>query len=271
MKAIISSTYDDLYFFFLPIITWSWNKIGVTPIIILPIATNDDQRRRDLTIFIHSELAELKYNVIFYSAPAHKEATYAQCSRLYASAIDTLPEDEILITGDIDMAVFNKEYFNQANNDQINIFGVDLVPANQYPICYISMPVKTWRHVMWITPGVPVQKYLDELLGHLECDHFKGNYWAKDQETIFNYLERQAWPVVKHKRAKHPHQFATRRADRDGWPDALPPDIIDAHLPRPGYTEENFAKILKLFQDVYPDEDFTWMVEYRNEYLKFLL
>lgn len=270
MKAILASTYDDTYLFYLPIVTWSWNKIGIEVLCITtPWSTVQEENRAKLIV----ETSD-KNSIIFrhsgIDAPDHKKATYIQCSRLYVSALTDLKEDDILITSDVDMAVFNKEYFNQANNGQINVFGADLVPPNQYPICYISMPVKTWRHVMWITPGITVQKYLDELLGHLECDHFKGNYWAKDQETIFNYLEGQAWPVVKHKRANYPHQFATRRADRDGWPDAPPPDIIDAHLPRPGYTDENFAKILKLFQDVYPDEDFTWMVEYRNEYLKLL-
>lgn len=269
MRAVISSTYDDLYFFYLPIVTWSWNKIGVNPIILLPLSTNVEQSRRDLLVFITCEVNDIRYHTNHFKSPAHKEATYAQCARLYAATF-TLPIEETLITSDIDMAVFNKDYFNQANNDQINIFGADLVPPKQYPICYISMPVKTWREVMWITPGVSIQQYLDELLGHLECEHFKGNYWAKDQETIYNAINRGSFPAVLHNRAKHPYQFATRRADRDGWPDAPPPEIIDAHLPRPGYTDENFAKILKLFQDVYPEEDFTWMVHYRNEYLKLI-
>lgn len=269
MKSVISSNYDNNYLFYLPIVTWSWNKLGIDCLTILPITESREEQAKDLLVFKTGAEQKLRYNNIYFNAPNNKKATYAQCSRLYASALITLPEDEILITSDADMAVFSG-YFNQANNGQINVFGADLVPPNQYPMCYISMPAKTWREVMWITPGVPVQKYLDDLLGHIECEHFRANQWAKDQDEIYKHLTAQAWPVKKYYRASPGTQFATFRADRDGWPETTPPYIVDAHLPRPGYTEENFAKILKLFQDVYPDEDFNWMIEYRNEYVKLL-
>lgn len=270
MTAVFSTTYDDLYLFYLPIVSWSWNKIGCKSICFLPhslpVETTETQK---------FALAE-KYcqDISFYrfDAPDHKKATYAQCSRLYAAALD-LPDDEVLVTTDIDMAVFNPAYFRQLTSGQIHVVGHDLVPAGQYPICYVAMPVKTWKQVMHITAGVPVQNYLDELLSALECDHFRGNYWGKDQETIYfnlTYGDFGAWTIVKHERAKHPHGFATRRADRDGWPDAALPDIIDAHLPRPGYTDDNFSKIYRLFEQMYPNEDIGWMQEYRNQYLHLL-
>jgi hypothetical protein len=115
-----------------------------------------------------------------------------------------------------------------------------------------------------------MQQKLDQLLGHIECDHFRGNMWAKDQETAYNHIIASGLPMIKTFRASPGTQFATRRADRDGWPQVIPPDIIDAHLTRPGYTEENFAKILNLFQSMYPDDNFDWMVEYRNEYVKLI-
>lgn len=282
MKAIISSTYDNNYLFFLPFVTWSWNKLGVDVICFMPLAPelnriqlpdehvaifHDDQRLRLLLEVIHKQGLNLK--IENYYSPEDKKATYAQCSRLYAAALD-LPDNEILITSDVDMAVFNKDYFNQANNGMINIFGHDLVPHYQYPMCYLAMPIKIWREVMWITPGISPQQYLDALLGPIECEHFRANQWALDQDTAYKCIERSSHAVMIHSRAKHPYAFATRRADRDGWPDSPPPDIIDAHLPRPGYTDENFAKILKLFQDIYPEENFDWMVEYRNEYIKLL-
>lgn len=270
MKAVISSTYDDLYFFFLPIVAWSWNKLGIEPICILPKFKAGQYPQKLLLAEWTMGMHGVNWTKLFYEAPEHKNATYAQCSRLYAAAADDIPDDEILITGDIDMAVFNKDYFQQANNGQINVFGADLVPEGQYPICYISMPAKTWREVMWLKKGEGVQKPLDRLLGDLECEHFRGNYWGKDQETIYQHLTAQAWPVEKHYRAKQPNQFATRRADRDGWPDTAAPDIIDAHLPRAGYPDENFLKIIKLFRDLYPDEDLGWMTEYRDKYIKLL-
>jgi hypothetical protein len=270
MKAIISSTYDDMYLFFLPLVAWSWRKIGVEVFCFIPGDLSEFSHYSKFATVLQALKEQcMQYDFSMINAPNIKEATYAQCSRLYASAIPELDENEVLITGDVDMAVFG-DYLLQANSGQIHVFGTDLVPPNQYPICYIAMPVKTWREVMWITSGVPVQQYLDELLGHLECDHFRGNYWGKDQETIYNQLERGCWPIVKHERAKAPHQFATRRADRDSWPDIPLPDTIDAHLPRPGYTDQNWSKIFNLFKTMYPNEDLQWMEVYRNQYIKLL-
>lgn len=269
MKVILSTTLDDQYLFYLPLAVWSWAKIGTTPIIFLP-------RLDEMTPNITEWKFELAYSYIRQDiialdikAPENKLATYLQCARLYAAAIKGLNENEILITSDIDMAVFGS-YFNQANLDAVQIFGSDLVPENQYPICYISAPVRLWRQFMQIEPDKGYQYYLDELLGPIECDHFRANQWALDQDTVWKKIQASNLPVIKHKRAIFPHQFATLRADRDGWPNSPPEGIVDAHLPRPGYTEENFNKILTLFRQVYPDENFNFMIEYRNEYLKLL-
>lgn len=266
MKAIISTTYDDNYLFYLPIVTWAWNKLGVDVVCMVPDVKEYPQA---ICLLINRTMKIMRFQTNSFTCPTHKEATYAQCSRLYACCLD-LPNDEVLITGDIDMAVFNKEFFEQLNDGNVHVVGADLVPAHQYPMCFIAMSVKTWRDVMWIQDGETSQHKLDQLLGHLDCDHFRGNYWAKDQEEAWNHIVASVLSIIKHMRASPGTQFATRRADRDGWPEVIPPDIIDAHLPRPGYTPENFAKILNLFQAMYPNENFDWMVDYRNEYIKLI-
>lgn len=275
MKAVISTTYDDKYFFYLPITAWAWNKLGVNVICFSP-ATRDikDFEGNDFEkkmLVVQTYLIQCNsVTEVFFNSPIEKEATYSQCSRLYAAATPLFADDEVLITGDVDMAVFNAKYFSDLNNSDINIVGADLVPDGQYPICYISMPVHKWKRVMEIPFGADHQDKLDQLLGELDCEHFRGNYWSKDQETIYNQIWLSLDEFCVHFRAKPGTQFATRRADRDGWPEVIAPDIIDAHLPRPGYTPENFSKILNLFQTMYPQDDFTWMIDYRNEYVKLL-
>lgn len=268
MKAIISSTYDDQYLFYLPIIVWSWNKIGVDVVSYQPGNNIFITEPRLSLISKVSYNLDLRWQAWGFFCPEHKEATYAQCVRLYAAGDWDIEDPEVLITSDVDMAVFNKDFFNQLNDGRIHVAGTDLVPDGQYPMCYIAMPAQKWREVMMIDNDTEEQTKLDQLLGHLDCEHFRGNYWAKDQEEAYNHIH--LYELVKHNRAAPGTQFATRRADRDGWPTVIPPDIIDAHLPRPGYTEENFAKIMNLFQSMYPLEDFTWMHEYRDEYVKLL-
>lgn len=271
MTAIISVTYDDQYLFYLPLVVWSWNKLGYDVLIIGPDMDGEvDDTRIDLIIDTRWE-QDLQFHWVGFEAPPEKNATYAQCSRLYAGCFrNLLPDNELLITADADMIVLNKEYFETANDGRIHVFGADLVPEGQYPMCYVSMTAATWRAVMRIEPGQSIQHKLDELLGALECEHFRGNYWCKDQETVYRELEAGGWTVVKHNRAKLPHQFATRRADRDGWPEEIPTGLIDAHLPRPGYTDENFAKIMSLITAYYPNDDIQWMYEYHKKYNQLL-
>lgn len=267
MNAILSTTYDDQYLFYLPIVTWSWNKLGVDVICFVPSLNGFNQHPTLNLVFDAKHWNPgLRLQFVKFAALKEKKATYAQCSRLYGAALPLFEDDEVLITGDVDMAVFNREYFESMNNGEVHVAGVDLVPEKQFPICYIAMSASNWRHVMWINTGESHQTKLDLLLGHLECEHFRGNYWAKDQESVYDHIIASGFAINKHYRAAPGTQFATRRADRDGWPENPAPDIIDAHLPRPGYTTENFTKILKLFKTIYPDEDFTWMIEYRNEY-----
>jgi len=272
VKAVISSTYDDKYLFFIPIVTWCWNKLGVDVICFAP---NTDWNLRACLVFDTLVNNKMRYDYKQFESPEHKEATYAQCSRLYAACLN-LPESEILITSDVDMALFQIPPYN----GDITIFGSDLVPPKQYPMCYASATVKDWRSIMKLNYGgwdgdkavnmlKTYQQCLDELLGHIETEHFRGNYWGKDQETLWE----NSCDVSKLIPRTNGHTpFATKRYDRDDayLLDRLNPDTIDYHLPRPGYEENNFRQIMRVLKYHYPNDDFGWLENYREQYLKLL-
>jgi hypothetical protein len=278
MKAVISTTYDDKYLYFLPIVTWCWNKLGVDVICFMPKPkSKSDRDKLDLIIY-YQQLQQLKFELECFESVEHKEATYAQCSRLYAACLD-LPEDEILITSDVDMAVFSginwflNPVIEGITKDVVDyslaIYGCDLVPENQYPMCYARSSVKGWRNKMNIN-GRSYQKCLDDLLGEIECESFRGNYWGKDQGEL--YLSNRSHPVIEVTRARPNTQFADNRVDRDdqNWRSYVNDELTDAHLWRPGYSDENFPKILELLQIKYPKDDFKWLINYNNEYKKIL-
>lgn len=267
MQAIISSTYDSKYLFFLPITTWCWNKLGVDVICFMPeyVDSESDRNKYFLALkFCHENKLSVRTNVMF-NAPKEKEATYAQCSRLYAACLD-IPEDEILITSDVDMAVFELPDYDTQFNTQFSVFGVDLVPKQQYPICYLIAKAKEWRYAFEIN-GKSYQEKLDDLLGNINAEHFRGNYWGKDQEEAFLRIVQQSF-ICTINRSNGQNQFATRRLDRD---DAyiLERDIrgaIDFHMPRPGYETANFNIIFDILSKRYPNDDLQWMKEYQQQY-----
>lgn len=264
MIAILSCTADDKYLFNLPFAVKSWEYLGVECIVFMRdefLASYDERLALVKTVCPTASFWP-------YECPPEKDATYAQCSRLYAAALQHIPGHEVLITSDADMCVFNFDYWDQFEyNAWINVIGADLVPPEQVPMCYIAMPVTAWQQVMRI--GLRTyQQCLDDLLKHIDADNFRGNYWAKDQETIYKHLFPFEELVKPINRAKPGTQFATRRADRDGWDYSS--DILDAHLPRPGHEPSNFHKVYSLFVQMYSDKDFQWMIDYRNEYVKLM-
>ncbi len=162
------------------------------------------------------------------------------------------------------MAAFG-DYLKLKNAD-FDVFGYDLVPEKQYPICFVSATVKNWRNAMQIN-GKSLQECLDNDLGHIECEHFRGNYWGFDQEKLYNMVSQNS-NIYLHGRAKPGTQFATRRVDRDNmfYEENINSELIDAHLWRPGYSDENFPKILNLLQRMYPNDNFDWLISYTEQY-----
>lgn len=279
MKAVISTTLDDKYLFYLPITIWCWNKLGIGVVNCIPgpssrwsrvayTSTHYDGSQIASLVIDTLYIQKLKWSSeIFYSA-IHKEATYAQVARLFACARPGLEPEEVLITSDVDMLVF-KNIFEDVP-DGFHVTGIDLVPQGQIPMCYVAASVKTWNK--YFNPeNKTYQQLLDEHVGSIECTDFRGNLWSRDQELLHNGISNFS-SVIFNYRAYPGTQFAQNRVDRDDgmWRENIKPGLIDYHCHRPGYTDENFPKILEVIQGMYPYEDLTWMREYRNKYISLI-
>jgi hypothetical protein len=263
MRAILSSTEHDFYAFPLPIVAYSWDKIGVKSICFIP---RDNNPKLELAKKYCNEWCQF---VEFNCAP-FRIPTYSQVSRLLGAALRFDDDNTVLITGDSDLAVFGTA-LNICNDGNIHIIGADLTPDDQYPMCFIAMPVKTWRKVMQITASP--QQHLEEIINPIQSSNLRGTAWCLDQWLIKKKIsEHPEESVFLHKRARAGTQFADHRVDRDdqNWRSYLGSTLLDAHLWRPGYTDDNFANILELLQTQYPNEDFDWLREYRNQYIQLL-
>ncbi len=262
MTAVYSSTFDHKYFYFIPIVTYGWYKLGVNNVCFIPEVSNEIQAKQFNLVHNYS----LGLNTWEYKSPKHKAATYAQCLRNYAACLK-LPLDERLCISDVDMLLFKiPEYIN---NDKMSVFGSDLVPDGQYPECYITGQVFQWRNAFNLH-GKTYQQAIDDLLGADECEHYRGCRWSVDQEQSFLKISPTEPNLIK--RARPGTQFAIHRVDREdiNWRSYVNDDLVDAHLWRDGFEESNFKNIMELLQMKYPNDNFDWLVEYTEAYKKLL-
>ena len=266
IKAVISSTLDDKYVWFVPLVTHLLNRLGVGVILFVPRNSTDIEKQK---LQLGLNCLNYGYNeneVYYFDAPEHKAATYCQCLRNYAACLD-LPDDIILFTTDIDMGLFKiPEYID---NGLFSVFGYDLVPAGQFPQCYVTAPVKAWRDVFNLH-GKTYQQKIDELLKDDECENYRGCRWSVDQEQSFLNISKVNHSLIP--RSRPNTQFADNRVDREdiNWRAYVNEDLIDAHLWRPGYADGNFENILELLTMKYPQEDFTWLINYNLAYKQLL-
>lgn len=262
MTAILSATEHDFYAMPLPLVVWSWKQLGIDCKVFIP---EDFGPKLSLAMLY----CEADTDFYTFQCEKEKEATYAQVSRLFGGFLPDIKSDDDLITGDADLAVFSS-FFKQLENGCINVVGSDLLEDSmkQYPMCFVSMPAFDWIGTMDTTEfGFDsYQEALDFYLKPLQSNNPRGDFWSYDQWLIYKNLQERNEKIIHHPRAALPNRWATRRADRDGW-NFVPNEIIDAHLPRPLTEQDNWDKVMKLFTDIYPDADKTWMWEYREKYL----
>lgn len=265
MTAVYSCTIDPKYDFFIPITEYCWYKLGIKSLVICP------KRMFGTRIFnLIDEIALPQTRFEGFMAREDKEATYAQISRMYASSLPNIPNEEILISGDVDMCVF-KNIFENTNGVLFNL-GFDLVPENQLPMCFTWGEAWAWD-VRFEIKGKSLQECLDQQLSHEEMINMRGCLWSRDQEIMAKAFSKYNYDsTIRIPRAREGTSFAAHRVDRDdtNWRAYLGPDLIDAHLWRPGYTDENFANIMELLQTQFPEDNFDWLRTYRNEYIKLL-
>ena len=274
MIAVLSATEHDFYAMPLPFAVYSWLKAGANTVYVFA-PFGGEHKKIDLA---------LKYcpntTVYWFNCEEKRIPTYSQVIRNFGAMVDIhLPFQTMLWTGDSDMCVFT-DYFKNIT-EGINVVGADLTSNDQYPMCFIGMNRKDWLNKVclsevcdensspkthrWLTPQESTSKLIDPIEGI----NIRGEQWNFDQWFIRKTLDEHNANVIRHNRSNGITQFATRRADRDGW-HFNPADILDAHLPRPLTDDENFNKVYELFKYKYPEDDLTWMKEYQQAYKKLL-
>jgi hypothetical protein len=250
-KYVVLGVNDNpKYLYYLPLVVGAWKQLGWEVIIFY--CGKVEFAERLIPFFRKYNIREcLKYE-------QYESSTISQVARLYGACV----VDGLLMTSDIDMLPLS-DYW-KPDESKVTTYGRDLTDYH-YPICYISMGSPSWREVMNINSN---------LYGvHLRRDmRVQKNQWVLDQDIITEKLLEYGEDKITHidrgtdKRTGYP----IGRVDRSNW-HLNHTTLIDAHLPHDILTnDESYKKVCDLLVHVWPKEDFTWYLNYHEQFKKLL-
>jgi hypothetical protein len=290
-KYIILSVNDNIeYLFYIPLVCWSWEQIGCTPILFFNRdRSNDgiDNPLRDieqLTI----DAGGGKGNVLtrrVESIPGYRSDTVTQISRLYAACLPFIEEDDYIMTGDIDMMALSNYW--EFDAEKITVWGDDLTGYKHYPICYIGAKKKKWKQFMKLDfsdYNVLIKRDLDSSPEAKSPDFY--DFWFVDQNVITSNIKNFGEGIIPEHRGQYSNGYARWRVDRGDW-HLNHEKFVDAHLHRDifkvfwelkdeeperskkatMYTKK-WNDTMDLLMKVWPNEDWQWFVDYSIQYAK---
>lgn len=237
-KVILSTDNTEEYLALLPLVTFSWVKIGYTPIILyVNVSTGNLAALKKHCI--NSEFIEVQ------PIDGVKDSTVAQLSRLFQG----YDSDDILVSSDADMVIAKNIFAPTVTDDQIFSYGFDLTGKSELPICYVQSTARKWKDMIgeWVTPQSAFST--DWNL-----------YWSTDQQLLTQRAHEYGMDRITFvDRGNQGYRgLPTGRWDRFAW-DQVPADIIDVHMKRNSWEAQ-----IQVFQRLWPEEDYSFINKFRE-------
>lgn len=283
MKYVVNATdLNDVYSFFMPIISILWRRMQYEPISLLYGNESDWSSPKDAFL-----LKTIKnYSKVFFIAPVpgYKSSSVMQVSRLFPATLPQINDNDYILTSDADMLPLSQAYFNQQNLDfKFNLFTADAyaditknLQPPKFPMCYLGATAKNWKEVIGIKSNDINLEIRNSFIGRLDT-------WSNDEEyfasKIMNHRIYNSGPIFKGDYTyfkgecqlmirggfNAPGCKASKRLDRDTWYFKGEKDLIDCHSLRPGYK---WIKALTDLLNVYFPQDMNIINSYINEFMR---
>jgi hypothetical protein len=238
--VILSTDSTREYYDLLPLVCYSWIKLGFTPVI------NGVNLSEEIINRLTNQCGH-SYLINILPVEGIRDSTVAQVSRLFMP--DWLLDTDIVGIGDADMVQTKDIFSEHINGDQFISFGFDLTGRSELPMCYNISTAKTWRELIGETKIPDTAKSGDWNV-----------YWSVDQQLLTKKVKEYGFNRIKFvdRGNKNKHGLPTGRWDRHDWLH-IPDNIIDIHMKR----NDPEAQI-KVFNHLWPDDDDSWLRKFLN-------
>lgn len=237
--CVLSTDNNPDYYSLLPLVCYSWKKIGYTPVIYsvnLPVNT-------ELNLFIYCQSTIL-------TTPKNegvKDSTIAQLRRLFAW--NEFGDDDIILTADADMIIAHDIFTHDVSHGQIISYGYDLTGRSELPICYVKATAAKWRELMGEFT-IPEKAYSERW----------EDYWSVDQQLLTQRAHEYGMSRITFvdRGNQNKHGLPTGRWDRFDWAH-IPDSIIDVHMKRNDWQAQ-----IDVFQRLWPGEDYSFILKFKE-------
>lgn len=237
---VVSTNNNPDYFFYAPYLEKAWNKYGWN----LCVMITHDVNALDMQLTNPDSIV-----IQLPCVPGLRDATIAQCSRLYAA--NYLSQDALIMTSDMDLLPL-MDYWYPKNNE-ITVFGHDLTDYTYIPMGYVAMTGSRWTEIMQLSMNTS-QDMLRDAAEFPDCysDEWE-KWWNHDWRVLTAKLKPHMHNIEFMDRGRGHAGFAYGRVDR-GDSCQIPPGetLIDAHCENNNVRyPEKLARFISLFESVY--------------------
>lgn len=237
-KVILSTDNNIEYLALLPLVTYSWVKLGYSPVI-LTVNVSAVNLTALKAYCINSEFIEIQ------PIDGVKDSTVAQLARLFQG----YDSDDILISSDADMIIAKDIFAPVISGDQIISYGFDLTGKSELPICYIQSTARKWKQFIgeWVTPQSAFSQDWNF-------------YWSVDQQLLTQRAHSYGMDKITFidRGNQNKHGLPTGRWDRHDWAH-IPDTIIDVHMKRGEWDAQ-----YQVAERLWPGEDHSFITKFRE-------
>jgi hypothetical protein len=255
--AILATNTNPDYLSCLPIVCKTWELQGYATDVTI-VKSLDNQAQIDAAVKYCPASANIRFENDC-PLPSVNNALYVQCIRLYRPL--NLADEQVFVISDIDMLIASS--FLNRDFDKVNSFGWDLTGFGETPMCYISCTAGKWKGIMG---NATMQQDLDTYGQQHSEDWYKA--WGCDQMILTAKLKAYGHDKINFINRGHDNNNAGLPMGRWDRYNLKKPagEIHDVHLMRDPLSDNNFGKLVEICQTIYPNENWSWLTEYKSEF-----
>lgn len=270
--AIVSVDQGNGFEFFLPLTARVWkDRIGYGTLAIL-VGTKEQWLSNPRAKLALEEANNLGVAVHFTGETRGLSTPLiSHMVRCHVGMLSLDPADYYL-TSDGDMWPISRAWFNEPFQDptkRVHIHYANAYDGEWFPMCYVGTTIATWREIMNLNEG-PIMDAVGPAVSGFTPDDRGWAAWMWNEQYFAARLKK--WPgfpllcQLINRVGKNP---PVDRIDRACWPNDVV-DLsgkVDAHLLRPGYSDQYWPSLSKLFKALLPDAE-AWANQYRDRYVR---